>query len=353
MPVDARAWQRRACAAALLLTSAVVSLGLAELALRLVAPRPPSWLAIYRQHPELPIPAALPDLHSSVDTGETHWQIFTDSEGFRVGGGRVEGDCAALWLGDSFAFGHGVDYGQSLVGMVGAAAPRVRQINTALPGYGPVQYRQVLENLLAHGRRFDYVYVVSYVGNDFHDCIWDKTAEIHEGAIGHRADLKSFAKTHSHLYRLLSAVAHRFAPDDAGPGVEAELADPTAWNGEFLERAQATYDGEMARLQALARAHGAQVRFVILPTRAAVDAARDGGDAEPAAGPLLPVARARAALTAIDAQFIDASVPLSRHPSSELYFNFDGHLTEKGNRVVADAVVQAWPLACASDSTSR
>jgi len=329
--------------------SGLLSLGLAELALRAFSPRPPSWLAIYRRHPALPFYALQPNLHTTIDTGDAHWTVLTDADGFRVGA-TSSGDaaCSELWLGDSFALGHGVDYEESVVGIVAARAPALRQVNTAVPGYGPVQYRQTLEHLLAEGRRFDAISVMTYVGNDFHDSLWDKDVAVRDGVVGHQGDWKSVLKTWSHLYRLASAVSHRFGPPAETPyaKIDEELADPQAWQQDFLSRARDTYAAEMGRIAALARAAGVEPHFVILPTKAAVAAAQRGDDADAAARPLLPVERARAALESLHAPVFDATPVLAQNGGERLYLPFDGHLTAEGNRVVADALLATWPAAC-------
>ena len=66
---------------ALLVVSALLSVCLAEGALRLLAPQPASWLDIYRSHPTLPFPTLLPDIDREIDTGELHWRILTDADG--------------------------------------------------------------------------------------------------------------------------------------------------------------------------------------------------------------------------------------------------------------------------------
>lgn len=331
--------------------SGIFSLLLLELAVRIVAPQAPSWLAIYRRHPVLPFHALQPNARAVVDTGETHWSVFTDDGGFRVDEKPSSpSSCTALWLGDSFAFGHGVDFGESFVGLVGQGAPGVRSVDTAVPGYGPVQYRQILEYQLRPGEPApDFVYVAIFVGNDFHDTLWDKDVQVHEGVLGHAGDLRSYLKTHAQLYRLVSNVYHRFAPaDDPYAQVREELADPAAWAGDFLSRASETFTREIERMQELGSEHGVPVRFVVLPTEDAVRAARagEGRSGEGEAGALLPVLKARAILAAAGADFVDATGALARSGEEALYLPFDGHFTRAGNRIVADAILEAWPLAC-------
>lgn len=333
----------------LVVVSTLLAVGLAELALRLFSPQSPSWLAIYRRHPELPFHALMPDENVSVDTGETHWTVRTDADGFRTGTHRPAAPgCTDLWLGDSFAFGHGVDYDDSIVGRVQATTSDVLELNTSVPGYGPVQYRQILEYAYRQGRTPEVVYVVTYVGNDFHDCVWDKDVPVHEGILGHAGDLKSWLKTHVHLYRLASAAFHRFFPAPGTPYDQmlAQLADPSAWAGGFLAGAKKTYTEEMSRIQALGREHGAEVRFVILPTKAAVDAARDGEAPGASGDALLPVREAEAILRGIGASVVDVTKVLAQQPSDGLYLPFDGHFTPDGNRIVSEALVAEWPPSC-------
>jgi hypothetical protein len=327
---------------ALVVVSTLLTIGLAELALRLFSPQSPSWLAIYRRHPELPFHALMPDENVSVDTGETLWTVSTDADGFRTGTHRPAApSCTDLWLGDSFAFGHGVAYDDSIVGRVQAKTSDVLELNTSVPGYGPVQYRQLLEYAYRQGRTPGVIYVVTYVGNDFHDCVWDKDVPVHEGILGHAGDLKSWLKTHVHLYRLASAAFHRFFPAPGTPYEQmlAQLADPDAWADGFLAE-------EMSRIQALGREHGAEVRFVILPTKAAVDATRAGAAPGGAGDARLPVREAEAALRGIGASVLDVTEVLSQQPADGLYLPFDGHFTPAGNQVVSDALVAEWPPRC-------
>lgn len=330
----------------LLALSAAFSLALGEIAVRIIAPQPPSWLAIYRRHPELPFHALQPAARALVDTGETRWSVATDDEGFRVGDEPGSGGpCTALWLGDSFAFGHGVDFEDSFVGLVGEAAPDVRPLDTAAPGYGPIQYRQILEVRLRIAEPPDFVYVATFVGNDFHDTVWEKDVEVNEGVLGHAGDWKSSIKTRFQLYRLATKVYHRFAaPDDPYARVRAEIADPATWEGDFLSQAYETYRNEMARIQELGRENDIPVRFVLLPTKDAVLAARAGNRSQ--AGGHLPVSKARGILEVLGAEFLDVTEILAGSSEEALYFPFDGHFTPVGNRIVAEAVLRTWPLAC-------
>jgi len=253
-----------------------------------------------------------------------------------------------LWLGDSYAFGHGVDYEESFIGRADAETPEARHVNAAVAGYGPVQYRQVLEFLVEQGLHFDLLMVVSFVGNDFHDVMRSKDRAVVAGVIGHRGDLKSYVKMNSHLYRLLASVFHRFSTREVSPYQKDrdQLATPAAWDEDFLARAHAGYVEEMSKIQQLARSRGAEAVFVVLPTREAVQAIRGGQDPDSVLQPVLPVERARGVFEEIPADVVDTTSALSRFAPDEVYFRFDGHLNLKGNRVVAEALLEGAPLSC-------
>ena len=94
----------------LLSATLIVSLGLMEVGTRIVSPQPPSWLDIYREHPDLPFYVLQPNLDRVMDTGESSYRVRTDTEGFRIaldGPPRFELP-EVLVLGDSFTFGQGI-----------------------------------------------------------------------------------------------------------------------------------------------------------------------------------------------------------------------------------------------------
>ena len=337
------------------LFSGLVCLVLAELALRLLAPQPASWLAIYQHHPRLPIYALLPDLEVPIYTGETDWLVRTDSKGFRYPGSEpADRDCVALWLGDSYAFGHGVDYEESFIGLVGAQTPETHHINAAVSGYGPVQYRQILEDLIESGMSFDHLIVASYVGNDFHDGMRNKDRRVVDGVIGHRGDLRSYIKMNLHLYRLLSSVFHRFSKREVAPFqvVYDQLASPAAWDEEFLAKAREIYVEEMGRIEALGREHGAKVIFMLLPTHEAVEA-EHAAVPDSTRQPLLPIQKARAGLETFSGDMLDMTGVLAQYPADEVFFQFDGHLNYLGNQSVAQELVKSRSLTCAGGVAGR
>jgi hypothetical protein len=101
--------------------------------------------------------------HFDFDVGYT-----TNARAFR---GPIEAasEPAALWLGDSFAFGLGVDDGATFIDRLDAArAGGLRHANLAVPGYSTDQQVLLLERRLsAFDARF--IGLVVYLGNDLID----------------------------------------------------------------------------------------------------------------------------------------------------------------------------------------
>ena len=347
----------------LMMVSLALAVAIGEGFVRLLVPQPISWLAIYQSHPTLPFFSMLPNQSLHVDTGETEWTVHTDGRGFRVPETLLpEASCTALWLGDSFAFGHGVEYEESFIGQIAVRTPGVEQVNAAVSGYGPIQYRKTLEYLGASGMKFDWVFVVSFVGNDFHDTQWDKNPDVVNGIIGNKARLKSLLKRNSHIYRLLSAAYHRFSGGDQDNfrAVAEQLARPAAWQEAFLEMAEKRYASEMRGIQEYATRHGKRVAFLIMPTREAAAELRSreqvGGASPIAATPppslgdeqnsMIPVERAQAIFKEIGARYTDLTSVVIAAPAEETFFRFDGHLTPEANRRVAAEILRRYDLRC-------
>jgi len=370
----------------------LAALLLAELALRLFAPQPASWLDVYRRHPRLPLFALQPNVSRVVDTGETRWTVFTDADGFRVNSARAASNSLPartplsgtpppgtpladprpvdLWLGDSFAFAHGVDHELGWIGRLAAqaeagapadlAAPRV--VNAAVPGYGPVQQLAVLDDLLAMGLRPARVMLATYVGNDFHDCVWGKDLPVREGVLGDEGGPKSWVKRHLHLYRLLARAAHRagLGRDEGRGALLDALYDAQAWQSGLLAEARLRYREALAGIAQRCAQLGVPCLAVVIPTAGAVESLTPDGLAEHAvpadiaditeqvaraadgsADPGLPVRQALDALQAAGIPALDLRPVLAGLPREERYFAFDGHFTPQAHALVAAAVSAA------------
>ena len=91
-----------------------------------------------------------------------------NERGFR-GPAAAAGEPAALWLGDSFAFGLGANDGETFVDRLDAAREGgLRHINLAVPGYSTDQQLLLLERRLSS---FDarFIGLAVYLGNDLID----------------------------------------------------------------------------------------------------------------------------------------------------------------------------------------
>lgn len=321
------------------LVASAFSLVLMECVVRVAAPQPPSWMAIYRSHPVLPF-AVLPQIEQRIDTGETRWTVRTDAGGRRVGSTPPPADAPLLLvLGDSFAFGNGVDYEESFAGLLGADGAW-RVMNAAIPGSGPPMYREMLDVQLAEGAAPARVLVAVYVGNDFLDCLRPRTVPIRDGVLGDPGGVRSLLKRRSHLYRLVAKAFHVAAPGQAGDRFAGlDLARPAAWEEPPLSAALPAFRDAIAGLAATAAERGLDLRAVVIPTRASVEARARGEGASAEHDPALPVAQATAALAALAIPFVDVSEVLADTGAERTFFPFDGHLTPLGNRVVAAAIV--------------
>ncbi len=307
-------------------------------------PQPPSWLAIYQRHPRLPTFALQPLAHALVETGETRWTVHTDAEGHRVAATTAPAAAGAplkpqvLWLGDSFVFGHGTDFEDTWVGLLAAnSSTGHSHINTGVPGYGPTQYRALLEDELALGRKPAVVLVASFLGNDFHDTVWDKDAPVEGGIVGGSAGHRNWLKRSQHSDRLVSRTYHQIkngVPPETAAG--AELANPEQWRSGLLAEGARRYQAEFERMGTICRAAGIPMVAVLVPSQPMVeDWKRQGAPA----GIGVPdsraaVARARQILTGLDIRTVDLTGALAEHDPAAMFLRFDGHLTPAGHKVV-------------------
>jgi len=328
-----------------------LSAGVAELGLRLLAPQPISWLSIYAEDERLPYRLA-PGVSQHVATGETDWRVYVDERGYRApaaGARPPEPGPYLLGLGDSFAFGHGTDQEESLYGMLDAALAGVEVRNASVPGYGPEQYRMVLEDHLAapDADRLAGVLVTSFLGNDFHDTLWNKERPITDGALGATAGRRYWIKKSSHLYRFLSARAHAlgFGRGESDLHLNAELLTLEAWREGRLAEALEIYTRELRTIGELCRAADVPLFVILLPARATVDAElcsasiAGAGLEEDAWERDLPTRKAAAVCGRLAIPYFETGELLAGLPGP-LYLRFDGHFQPATTRAIADTLLQ-------------
>jgi hypothetical protein len=270
---------------ALLSLSVALSLLLAEVAIRVVAPQ---QLVVMR--PDLWVPRDSlgywnrPGVRTVVNTGERPALIVTDAEGYRVAGsGRVEGDQTVLLLGDSFMKALQVDHEQSLAGrmesaLAQAVGRKVGVRNAGVDGWDPNQYLAFARSALER-ERVDVVVVALYVGNDvvservasrpplapvirrgFHvprslsrGALVDATARPLNDALEQRSHFYVFAKSRaSSLLMRLGLTGADFPRE-----IQRDFAASPGWEvtGDIC-----------ADLAAMAASHGAATVFVLIPS---------------------------------------------------------------------------------------
>ena len=329
----------------------VLAIATGEIGLRLVAPQPISWLSIYAEDDVLPYRLA-PGVSQHIDTGETDWWVHVDDAGYRaaaVGAPAQELEPYLLGLGDSFAFGHGTDYEDSLYGILDTKLEDVSVRNASVPGYGPEQYRKVLEKHLAapDADRLAGVFLTSFLGNDFHDAIWNKERPITDGALGATAGRRYWIKKNSHLYRFLSARAHAmgFGRGESDLHLNAELLTRDEWASGRLSEALEIYTRELQTIRDLCRDADIPLFVILLPARATVDeelrtaSVASVGLEESAWQADLPTQKAAAACGKLAIPYFETGELLATLPRP-LYLRFDGHFQAATTHAVADAVVK-------------
>jgi hypothetical protein len=323
-----------------MLVAMFIALFIAEFLVRIFIPQHPSWLDVFAKS-ESPPYTLQPNASRTISTGESTWSIYTDGNGFRTSrtpSASTAQAPALLILGDSFPFGMGVNYEDSIPGYIDAAvAGKYRILNTGVPGYGPTQYRQVLERELKRNTSIAAVLVITYMGNDFHDCIWKKTGNVTNGILGNERSLRSAIKQNSHLYRLTANSLHRFSENkiQANPYIH-QLYREQDWNDK-LKDARNIYEKEFIAMRDLCQQHNLPLLTAIIPTAAAVD--------KPQSEAYLPVTKAKSIFDNNRIPFVDATPKLAESGMRKTYFSWDQHLSPAGNRLTADAIVAAFEAA--------
>ena len=83
------------------------------------------------------------------------YNVYTDENGYRVGSkkniNKVNKENTIVFLGDSFTYGLGVNYEDSIVGILEKKKINYEVINLAVPGYSPSILQVKLEQLLYRG----------------------------------------------------------------------------------------------------------------------------------------------------------------------------------------------------------
>ncbi len=163
---------------------------------------------------------------------------------------------------------------------------------------------------------------------------------VRNGILGDPGGPRSFAKRHSHLYRLVSKALHALAPSaiDDRYGTMQQLARQSAWAEPPLAAAVPAFQEAIEAIAATAAGRHIDLRALVIPTRETVDASARGLASRSDWDPVLPNRKAAAILSAAGIPFVDVTDVLAKSDAGPNYLPLDGHLTPLGNRIVADAV---------------
>ncbi|MEP7382535.1 MAG: hypothetical protein ABI910_12665 [Gemmatimonadota bacterium] len=113
----------------------------------------------------------VPDVMTTVNTGEGVVEWASDVDGFRVGeNGRVDGKYAVLMLGDSFVEAMQVPHERTVSGLLQTRLSRSMRLNVSVRnagvgGWAPDQYLLRSRQVIA-SQPIDLVLVTLYLGND-------------------------------------------------------------------------------------------------------------------------------------------------------------------------------------------
>ena len=100
------------------------------------------------------------------------YNVYTDENGYRVGSkknvNKVNKENTIVFLGDSFTYGLGVNYEDSIVGILEKKGINYNTLNLAVPGYSPVISKVKLEQLIKKGVRPKKIFYIMDI-TDVHD----------------------------------------------------------------------------------------------------------------------------------------------------------------------------------------
>jgi len=285
--------------------------------------------------------------------GDFHFTFHTDEHGFR-NPSPWPARADVVVVGDSLAFGYGVDDDQAWPRLVAKALPGIDIINLGLAGFGPQQYLRVLESygFALHPKL---VLFMLFSGNDLIDAgafqKWlnansDLTYEEWRMTGGESGDLGVVRRLleRSRLVTFLRGVRKSLSARLKGGTIEfadgrrVQLA-PTVLQSslQMAHPGDPTFELVMAtieRARALTRAHGSQFLVLLMPTKEEVYLPRIGEPAPPL------VEAFRAALDRRGIPFLDLTPELQAHArdAAPLFYEIDGHPNADGYRLIARVV---------------
>jgi hypothetical protein len=294
-----------------------------------------------------------PRQHTELQRADFRFSYTTDGYGFR--NAEPWPDAAEIvTVGDSWVFGYGVDVEQSWVRLMADALPASRVLNLGITGAAPQQYVRAYER---YGRpRHPKVLVLGlFPGNDIEDArTFDEW--LRAGSPGNydrwrffKEDVpKSSAGIQNSSYLLLTLRALRknwsspfssttVTMADGGrlrlaPGFFASLPERARTGNPDFERVVATLE----QADSVTRGQGTRLLIVLFPTKEEVYL--------PVLGKPAPevVQAFNSELAARNMDYLDLLPVFREHARAgeTLFYEVDGHPNTRGNRVIADAVLE-------------
>lgn len=261
--------------------------------------------------------------------------VWSDENGFRVpqGYNYKTNDPAILLLGDSVTFGVGVPEERTFAGLLRSQLPDVAVYNSAVVGYGVLDYKRVADRFLPQHPEVDRVYLV-YCLNDFHD-----EASLTET----KPPDESFAGSAKQMVRsALSGVNEFLGPrSELYVLITGKTIDPSrryyAWDLALMNVDETRLRSVLSPIVAIdrqVRERGGQFKVIINPYEYQL---RQGMCPDPAS-----TKRITDHLTAEGVAVIDTCSRFTGLPSSDAAFLFADpmHLNETGHRLVFDALME-------------
>ena len=272
----------------------VVGLLLGEVALRVVAPQPMGEMALAR-HPDL-LDAPIPLARGTITIpGVYEYTFHHDDQGRRLTG-ELGGGPEILLLGDSFAYGMGVDDGETTAASLDRHLARLgteaEVVNAGVPGKDPVYALRLLQT---RGRAWTpAVAVYLFYPNDWPSG-WYQTLYSVEGdslvprepsdpwqerriAISGNPGFR-FVRARSHVVALSwRAAIATFGENPPANGDPDTLSAPVEWSWDGAVEAMAPFASALRDALAARRA---QLKVAYAPTASEVAYTRRTGSATP------------------------------------------------------------------------
>jgi lysophospholipase L1-like esterase len=263
-------------------------------------------------------------------------------------------------LGDSLAFGYGVDDQSAWPALLAASFPDLGVVNLGLIGAGPEQYLRVYQTF---GTELNPRLVIAAVfpGNDFWDAgkfeewqnsgaegnymVWRNQHGAPDWSRDPVAAFRLLLLRRSYLYNLAVATAKAYRDREASAPVVVTLRDGSEMRmvpGEFQERTAGSERGRrefelvehaLRRLRDQSRSNGSQLLVVIQPSKEEVYMPLTGESVRDAAAFL------RVLFDELGIEYLDL-LPRFRQQAEEkaLFFESDGHPNAAGYHLIFESL---------------